>query len=275
MKSRFVPGALLALLVSVFPALSSAESPVLDRVLKDGVLRVATSGTQPPFNAVSKEGELIGFEVDLARLLADAMGVDLSLTSMPFPDLLPALREGKSDMVLSGLSITPERSQEFAFVGPYLLSGKSVLTDSRTLAGMKTPRDLDRPELTLVALENSTSQSYLARVAPRAKRVTTRDYDTAVEMVISKTATALVADMPVCILAVMRHPRRTWVRSRVRSPSSRWESPFPLRTRGSRTSSRTTSRPSSGGVFSSSSASAGSKGGTGCRRSPEALCGLR
>jgi polar amino acid transport system substrate-binding protein len=206
MKSRFVPAALLALLVSVFPALSSAESPVLDRVLKDGVLRVATSGTQPPFNAVSKEGELIGFEVDLARLLADAMGVDLSLTSMPFPDLLPALREGKIDMVLSGLSITPERSQEFAFVGPYLLSGKSVLTDARTLAGMKTPRDLDRPELTLVALENSTSQSYLARVAPRAKRVTTRDYDTAVEMVISKTATALVADMPVCILAVVRHP---------------------------------------------------------------------
>lgn len=198
--------ALLLLLVSIFPAPSMAESPVLDRVLKNRELRVATSGTQPPFNAVTKDGRLIGLEVDLARLLAEAMGVDLSLTSMPFPDLLPALQEGKVDMVLSGISITPERSRDFAFVGPYLLSGKSILTNSRTLTGMKTPRDLDRPELTLVALENSTSQSYLARVAPRAKLVTTRDYDTAVEMVISGAATALVADMPVCILAVLRHP---------------------------------------------------------------------
>jgi len=198
--------ALLLLLVSISPSASTAESPVLDRVLKNRELRVATSGTQPPFNAVTKDGRLIGLEVNLARLLAEAMGVDLSLTSMPFPDLLPALQEGKVDMVLSGISITPERSRDFAFVGPYLLSGKSILTDSRTLTGMKTPRDLDRPELTLVALENSTSQSYLARVAPQAKLVTTRDYDTAVEMMTSGAATALVADIPVCILAVLRHP---------------------------------------------------------------------
>jgi len=193
---------------SLAHSISAAESPVLDRVLKNRELRVATSGTQPPFNAVTKEGELVGLEVDLARLLAEAMGVDLSLTSMPFPDLLPALQEGKIDMVLSGISITPERSRDYGFVGPYLLSGKSVLTDSRTLTEMKTPRDLDRPELTLVALENSTSQSYITRVAPRAKLVATRDYETAIQMVISGAATAMVADMPVCILAVLRHPTR-------------------------------------------------------------------
>lgn len=208
MVSRAGSGAVLLLLLISISSTSAAETPVLDRVLKTRELRVATSGTQPPFNAISKNGELIGLEVDLARYFADAMGVDLSLTSMPFPDLLPALREGKVDMVLSGISITPERSREFAFVGPYVLSGKSVLTDSRTLLGMKSARDLDRPELTLVALEDSTSQSYLARVAPRAKRVTARDYETAVGMVVSGSATALVADMPVCILAVMRHPEK-------------------------------------------------------------------
>jgi polar amino acid transport system substrate-binding protein len=197
---------LLPLLVSFAASPSRAENPVLDRVVKNRELRVATSGAQPPLSAISKSGELIGLEVDLARLLAEAMGVDLSLTSMAFPDLLPALQQGKVDMVISGLSITAERSREFAFVGPYLLSGKSVLTDSRTLTSMKTPRDLDRPELTLTALENSTSQSYIARVAPKAKLVATRDYDAAVAMVIAGTANALVADLPVCILAVMRNP---------------------------------------------------------------------
>jgi polar amino acid transport system substrate-binding protein len=195
-----------ALALLLLAASSAAQSPVLDRVIKNRELRVATSGTQPPFNALSHDGRLIGLEVDLARLLAEAMGVDLSLTSMPFPDLLPALAGGRVDMVLSGIGITPERSREFAFVGPYVLSGKSILTDSRTLTMMNTPRDLDRPELTLVALENSTSQTYLKRVAPRAKIVTTKDYDSAIQMVKEKTAHALVADMPVCVLAVLKNP---------------------------------------------------------------------
>ncbi|MGH9319551.1 MAG: transporter substrate-binding domain-containing protein [Vicinamibacteria bacterium] len=59
--------------IALHPAMVRAESPVLDRVLKNRELRVATSGTQPPFNAVSKDGQLIGLEVDLARLLAEAM----------------------------------------------------------------------------------------------------------------------------------------------------------------------------------------------------------
>ena len=105
-----IRAALLPLLLATAAPPSSAESPVLDRVLKNRELRVATSATQPPFNAVTRDGRLIGLEVDLARLLAEAMGVDLSLTSMPFPDLLPALQEGKVDMVLSGISITPERT---------------------------------------------------------------------------------------------------------------------------------------------------------------------
>jgi polar amino acid transport system substrate-binding protein len=186
--------------------LAAAQSPVLDRILRNGELRVATSGNQPPFNAISKDGQLMGLEIDLIRALAEAMNVDLNLTSMPFPDLLPALRDGKIDMVLSGLSITPERVREFAFVGPYVLSGKSILTDSETLVNMKTPRDLDSPELTLVALGGSTSADWAKRVAPSAKLVTTQNYDEAVAMVLTKQATAMIADMPACVLTVLKNP---------------------------------------------------------------------
>ena len=126
-------------------SVARAQSPVLDRIIKNKELRVATSGTQPPFNAVSKDGQLIGLEIDLIRLLVDAMNVNLLLRTIPFPELLPALEDGKIDMVLSGLSITPERARDFAFVGPYVLSGKSVLTDGHTLVNVKTARDLDKP----------------------------------------------------------------------------------------------------------------------------------
>ncbi len=186
--------------------LASAQSPVLDRIIKNSELRVATSGTQPPFNAVSKDGELMGLEIDLIRLFAEAMKVNLLLQTIPFPELLPALEEGKVDMVLSGLSITPERARDFAFVGPYVLSGTSVLTDSHTLINMKSPRDLDKPSYTLVALAGSTSQEYIERVAPQAKLVTTQNYDEAVKMVIAGEATAMIADMPACVLAVLKNP---------------------------------------------------------------------
>ena len=187
--------------------LASAQSPVLDRIIKNGELRVATSGTQPPFNVVSKDGQLMGLEIDLIRLFADAMNVNLSLQTIPFPELLPALKEGKVDMVLSGLSITPERARDFAFVGPYVLSGKSVLTDSHTLVNMERPRDLDKPSYTLVALAGSTSQEYVERVAPQAKLVTTQNYDEAVKMILAGEATAMIADMPACVLAVLQNPQ--------------------------------------------------------------------
>jgi len=187
--------------------LASAQSPVLDRILESGEIRVATSGHQPPFNAVSKDGQLMGLEIDLIRAIAEAMNVNLSLSSMPFSDLLPALKDGKVDMVLSGLSITPERIKEFAFVGPYVLSGKSVLTDSATLVNMKTPRDLDKAELTLVALAGSTSVEYVKRVAPRAKLVTTPNYDEAIKMLLAKEVNAMIADMPACVLTVLQNPQ--------------------------------------------------------------------
>jgi polar amino acid transport system substrate-binding protein len=195
--------------VSAFVLLAApSEAQVLDRVVRNRELRVATSGNQPPFNAVSRSGELIGLEVDLARMLAEAMNVNLSLTSMPFPDLLPALAAGKVDLVLSGLAITPERAQRFAWVGPYVLSGKSVLTDSGRLVGMKSPRDLDRAELTLVALENSTSHEYAKRVAPKAKLVGTPGYEDAIRMILAGEAQAMIADWPVCVLTVMRNPTK-------------------------------------------------------------------
>ncbi len=206
-KRVFALVAAVALLLAP-SALQAKNSPVLDRILKNRELRVATSGTQPPFNAVSKSGELIGLEVDLARMLADAMNVSLTLMSLPFPDLLPAVKDGKVDMVLSGIAITPDRSRDFAFVGPYLLSGKSVLTDSKTLMSMTKPRDLNKPELTLVAVENSTSQHFIERSAPQAKLVTVRDHDAAVKMILDDTADAMIADMPICVLTVLRNPNK-------------------------------------------------------------------
>jgi len=90
---------------------NALAGPVIDRILKKKELVVGISGNQPPFSATSREGELIGLDAELAELIADAMGVKIKFEVMPFSELLSSLETGKVEMVLSGMTITPERNK--------------------------------------------------------------------------------------------------------------------------------------------------------------------
>lgn len=185
---------------------TAQNAPVLDRVLQNGELRVGMSGNQPPFNVMSRGGSLIGIEVDLATVLAAAIGVELNIVTKPFGELLPALSAGEVDVVMSGMAITAERSREFAFVGPTMFSGKSILTKSQTLAAVTEAGEINRANVRLAALEGSTSQAFVENFLPEAQLITVADYDEAVEMLRSDEIDALVADMPICLLSLLRYP---------------------------------------------------------------------
>ena len=87
-----------------------------------------------------------------------------------------------------------------------MLSGKSILTNSSTLAAAKDAGEINRAELKLAALANSTSQEFIELVLPEATLITVADYTTAVNKVLSDEVDALVADMPICVITAMRHP---------------------------------------------------------------------
>jgi ABC-type amino acid transport substrate-binding protein len=186
---------------------SAAGSPGLARILSDGTLRVGMSGGQPPLNFRSEGGDTIGLEVDLARSLAGLMGVRLEIVEKPFAELLGALAAGQVDVVLSGMTATPERSQRVAFVGPYYLSGKSILTRSAQLAQADEVGDLARPGLALAALEGSTSEQFVRSALPEAKLVTVKSYDEAVKKLLADDVTAIVADREVVALTAFLHPK--------------------------------------------------------------------
>ncbi len=192
---------------TVFTASSvTAQAPVLDRVIKSGTLRVGMSANQPPLNVKSKTGQMIGLEVDLARGLAYALGFELEIVQKPFGQLLGALKQGKVDMVMSGVDITAERSRDFLFVGPYMLSGKSLVTTSKALAGAETVEDINTRDVIFVALKNSTSEAFVKKHMPKAKIIRVDDYETGVQMVMDRKASAMVADVEACALAVLRNP---------------------------------------------------------------------
>jgi polar amino acid transport system substrate-binding protein len=180
-------------------------APVLDRILAKKELVVGTAADMPPLNMTLKDGKIAGLEVDIATLMATSIGVKLTLKTIPFKDLLPALEAGQVDLVLSGMTMTPLRNTQVAFAGPYFGSGKSVLIKQENVASLQSTEMMNNPDVTLAALKGSTSQLFVERVAPKAKLVPTDGYDQAIAMVLDGRVRAMVADFPICNVSVYRH----------------------------------------------------------------------
>ncbi len=177
----------------------------LERIQQQGELVVGVTGNMPPMNMKEKSGKITGLDVDLARIMASAMGVDLRLEAMPFSDLLPALQAGNVDAVISNMTMTPERNLKAAFVGPYFESGKCVLSKIETLARAKEVDTLNQANVKLTALRGSTSQVFVEELAPKAQFTPATDYDEAVNLVLNDQVHAMIADYPICVVSVLRH----------------------------------------------------------------------
>lgn len=193
------------------PVAGQSASPVIDRIIAKKELVVGTAASMPPLNMTTKDGQIIGFEADLAQIFASAMEVKLTLKPMHFDELLPALEAGKIDMVLSNMTMTPLRNLKVAFAGPYFESGKSILTKKANTGRLSSIPDMNAPDKILVALKGSTSQRFVEKLMPKAKLLLADDYPQAVAMVREDKAMAMVADGPICLVSVYRYPEAGFI----------------------------------------------------------------
>ncbi|MDJ0889607.1 MAG: transporter substrate-binding domain-containing protein [Gammaproteobacteria bacterium] len=183
----------------------STGSASLDRIQERGELVVGTTGNMPPMNMTDRTGKIIGLDVDLANVMAGAMGVELRLEPMVFAELLPALEAGNVDVVISNMTITPERNLRVAFVGPYFDSGKCVLSKIETLAKAEEVDTINQGGVRLTALRGSTSEVFVEELAPKARFTPAQDYDEAVSLVLNDKVDAMIADYPICVVSLLRH----------------------------------------------------------------------
>ena len=203
---RILLRSMLLLTLTALPLAQAWAGDVLDRIAKTETLRIGMTGGQPPFNVHNRDGDLIGMEVDLANLLAGAMDVELQIVEKPFDELLPALEKGDVDLVMSQVTATLERNRRVAFVGPYYVSGKSLLTKSSTLAAIKETDEIDRQGMRIATLKGSTGEKFVNRHAPKAQLTTTKNYDEAVDLLLNDKVDAFLADAPIIRLTGLRNP---------------------------------------------------------------------
>jgi His/Glu/Gln/Arg/opine family amino acid ABC transporter permease subunit len=135
MKTTARCALLTAALLLAVTVTASAQS-ALGRVKNSGELRIGTDATYPPF-ASAEGGDFTGFDIDLGRAIARQLGVRPVFINASFDGIFPALQNGTFDIVMSAVTITPERSAVLLFSDPYIDAGQlvAVRKDGRGING--------------------------------------------------------------------------------------------------------------------------------------------
>ena len=132
----------LALVLSLALASVSccfAESDLLDEILERGVLRVGTEGTYQPNSYHDENGDLVGFDVEVAQLVGKYMGVEVEFLETEWASIFAALDAGQIDTVINEVGYTEERAQKYDFSEPYAFvqGGILVKADNDTITSFE------------------------------------------------------------------------------------------------------------------------------------------
>lgn len=196
---------LILLTIGALGGADGAAARDLQQVLNTGTLRVGVT-LFAPWATRGARGEIIGFEVDVARQLAADMGVKAEILPYDLERLIPALESGEIDVIAAGLTITPERAIHVNFSQPYAEGGIALATHmgkTATLAGLD---DLNAPERKIAVVEGSVAFELAKRMLPRAGLAPFETVQAASEALLAGEVDAYLEDEPVPTFLALEHP---------------------------------------------------------------------
>jgi polar amino acid transport system substrate-binding protein len=136
-------------------------------VLAAGI-KVGVSGDYPPL-IYKQDGRLVGIEADNAKAVGDILGQPMTLVEMPFEELIPALQAGKIDVIMTGMSITPERSKQVTFTEPYMEIGQMAIMSTSKVGLYSQPWSIYREGVRIGVEPGTTGAEFAANKLPDAE----------------------------------------------------------------------------------------------------------
>lgn len=173
------------------PVYRGPQVDTLATIRKRGVLRVGVAAV-PPMVMHDAEGKLHGFSIDLAEKLAEDLGTDVEFVPTSWTQIIPDLINRNSDLIISGLWITPQRalvvnySQPTSTEGAYLIASKALAT------GMNTKADFDKSDVRIAAYEGTIQERIVRHVFPNATLVTVKGDEQELDAVLEGRAHAVL-----------------------------------------------------------------------------------
>ncbi len=187
-----------------------AEESTLEQIMKRGVLRVGMS-TFVPWAMQDKNGNLIGFEIDVATRLAQDMGVKVEFIPTKWSGIVPALLTGKFDVVIGGMGIRPDRNLKVNFSIPYDYSGQAIMAHKELAKGFDELADFDKPEVSVAARIGTTAAAAAKKYMPKANLKLFDDESQAVQELLNGRVHAMVASAPLPAEMAIKNPDKLFL----------------------------------------------------------------
>jgi len=168
----------------------------LDDISKDGELKVCFDAGYMPFEMKAKNGNFIGFDIDLAKLMAKQMGVKFVPVNTAWDGIIPALLTDKCHVIMAGMTINAQRNMRVNFADPYITVGQAILLNPKHKGKVLSYKDLNSGDYTVASKLGTSGEQAVKKMLSKAKyNAFETETDAALEVVNGK-ADAMIYDMP-------------------------------------------------------------------------------
>ena len=180
------------------------QASLIDGIKAKGKLQVGF-GSFVPWAVRDKQGQWIGFEIDVATKVAKDLGVTVELLPTAWDAIIPSLISGKFDVIIGGLSITPARQEQIDFTEPYSRSGQGIAANKQLASKLKWPDDYNNTNVTLVCRRGVVGCKTLEEKFPKASIRQFDDDAIAFQEVINGNAHAVISSEPKPAFAIIKN----------------------------------------------------------------------
>ncbi|MFT4726044.1 MAG: polar amino acid transport system substrate-binding protein [Granulosicoccus sp.] len=182
----------------------SSES-VIEAIKKRGAIKIGLSVFKP-WSMRNKNGELIGFELDVGQKLADDMGVEAEFIPTAWDGIIPSLVGGKFDVIISGMTTTAQRNLTINFTNPYAYSGVTILANTKMTADFTTMEDYNSSDVIFAARRGATPAAIIPQMFPEAQLLLFDEDGASTQEVLNGKAHATMASEPTPSSEARRYP---------------------------------------------------------------------
>ncbi len=186
-----------ALLCSVLLTFSSHSfaASALEEMQERGVIKVGMS-TFVPWAMRNNQGDLIGFEIDVAKRLAKDTGLKVQFVPTAWDGIIPSLHGKKFDVIIGGMTITEERAKSVLFSSPYSHSGTKVAVNKSLLPDVSEMSQLNSRKIKIAVRRGTVAVTAAKKHFPKAKLLQFDDDAQAFQEVLNSNAHAVIASTP-------------------------------------------------------------------------------